>query len=153
MNLFQNKEFFSHSGELLTWKIDCDALTDEDIEALAFLIGERFGFKKVISVPRGGGRLAEALKKYEDDSCWAHLLVDDVLTTGLSMEEARQEIHVQNPGKSFPQTTVMGVVIFSRMFPGEVPDWINPIFQIWGQEHPDKWLSDTIRKDMESRGE
>lgn len=153
MSLFQNKEFISHSGDLLTWKIDTDSLSDEDIETLAFLVGERFGFKKVVSVPSGGDRLAEALKKYEKEDLWSYLLVDDVLTTGASMEEARQEIYIQDSKKTFPKTTVMGIVIFSRMWKEEVPDWIYPIFQVWDHEYPQKWLSATIRKDMESREE
>jgi len=35
MNLFQFGDFSLHSGSKSKWKIECDALTDEDVEALA----------------------------------------------------------------------------------------------------------------------
>lgn len=140
MSLFQEGDFVSHSGELLPWKIDCDSLNDEDIQTLAAMIGYRYGFKKVIGIPSGGDRLAEALKEYEDPELWSVLIVDDVMTTGASMEEARQDLG----------DMVMGVVIFSRMPAEDCPSWIRPLFQVWDLEDPD-WLSKTIEKDMRSR--
>jgi len=149
MSLFQKKEFFSHSGELLDFKIECDALTEEDLETFVYLIGSRYGFKRVIGIPKGGERLAEALKEYEDPEMWSTLIVDDVLTTGGSMEEARLSLFAEDP--EITETNVMGVVLFSRMYPDDVPSWIKPIFQIWKYEHPDRWLQETIEKDMKGR--
>ena len=120
--LFRNESFVSHSGLQLTWKIDCDALTDADIETLARIVADHFRFGKVIGVPSGGLRLAEALQKYR--SRWPHsasnriLIVDDVLTTGGSMAAIRDEC-------MWSQT--FGVVIFAR---GECPEWITPIFNL-----------------------
>jgi len=111
MTLFKRGDFQLHSGDLSSWKIDCDALTDEDIETLAWMIADRFMFGSVEGVPSGGLRLAEALAR------WARtgklLIVDDVLTTGASMEE-------QRAGRE-----AIGVVIFARR---ACPDWVTPVF-------------------------
>ena len=147
MSLFQKKEFISHSGNLMDWKIDCDALSDEDITALAYTISRHFSFKKVVGVPRGGDRLAEALKEYENDEMWATLVVDDVMTTGASMEETRSRLYAENTEDLF---SVMGIVIFSRMLPEDSPAWIYRIFQLWDLEDPE-WLDKVMKKDMESR--
>lgn len=113
-NLFVKRSFTSHSGVDLDWKIDCDALSEEDIETLAFIISRTFSFGRVVGVPTGGLRLAAALEKYATDG--GVLIVDDVLTTGKSMEEARDKV----------SEDVMGAVIFAR---GDYPDWIFPIFE------------------------
>lgn len=64
-------------------------------------------------MPRGGLRLAEALKLYVTEG--ALLIVDDVLTTGASMEEFRN-------GRE-----ALGAVIFAR---GHCPSWVVPLFQM-----------------------
>lgn len=51
-----------------------------------------------------------------------HLIVDDVLTTGGSMEIARHNYLVANPGSD-----VLGAVVFAR---GPCPDWITPLFRV-----------------------
>ena len=119
-SLFIKREFKSNSGLELTWKIDCDALTDEDIETIAFIIHKRleFSFKKAIGIPRGGLRLAKALQKYSNPESRLVLLVGDVLTTGRSMNEWRERL-----GKRY--AWIAGVVIFARAEPDE---WITPVF-------------------------
>ena len=124
MNLFEKKEFFSHSGELLTWKIECDALSDEDIETLAFLISKKFTFRRVYGLPTGGIRLGIALQKYTDDESNTSLIVDDVLTTGKSMEDHRHSVWAEN----LENEEVDGVVIFARK---ECAEWITPIFELY----------------------
>ena len=127
-NLFVNGVFRSHSGQSLAWKIECDALSDEDIETLAMVIANKFSFSRVVGVPRGGVRLANALQKYcevdTDRYYCSVLIVDDVLTTGASMEEAKRaliaEEHIRNQGGS-----IWGVVVFAR---GECPWWVTPLF-------------------------
>ena len=47
MNLFIKEDFISHAGLPLTWKVECDALTDEDYEALAKIVSEKIKFKNV----------------------------------------------------------------------------------------------------------
>ena len=38
MNLFQNGDFTSHAGLPLTWKIECDAITESEWQCLAQII-------------------------------------------------------------------------------------------------------------------
>ena len=115
MILFQSGDFVLHSGASSGFKIDCDALTDDDWETLARIVAGRTKFGAVYGVPSGGERFADALQKYIDPSESTTLLVDDVLTTGASMEAARK----LTPG------VVLGVVVFAR---GACPPWIWPIF-------------------------
>jgi orotate phosphoribosyltransferase len=120
MNLFQKQTFKLHSGGVSDFKIECDAFTNADIETLAYIISKRIKFKDVVGVPRGGVRLEQALEKYKSDSgCF--LIVDDVLTTGTSMEVMKQEVY----GKSLG---VKGVVVFAR---NKCPEWVEAIFQMW----------------------
>lgn len=120
-NLFQKMDFTSHSGKRLDWKIECDALTDADIETLAFIISKRYKFCKVNGIPRGGLKLEKALLKYRDKRSDTFLIVDDVLTTGKSMEVKKKEI-----GGRFPRN-IQGAVLFAR---GKCPDWITPVFDM-----------------------
>lgn len=121
MNLFQLGNFTLASGVASPWKIDCDALTDEDIRTLAEMIRQMVGlFSSVEGVPRGGLRLAEALNPFCDIGYGSrHLIVDDVLTSGGSMERALQDCLSHAPK--------VGAVIFAR---GECPSWIYPLFQM-----------------------
>jgi len=115
-NMDYNTIYRLHSGQESFFKIDCDALSDEDIRALALLIADRVAFSEVVGVPRGGLRLAEALE------CFAIpmnepvlLIVDDVLTTGGSMEAWRA-------GRD-----AIGFVIFAR---GDCPSWVKALFTL-----------------------
>lgn len=118
-NLFKLGEFTLHSGSKSNFFIDCDALPDESWEALAHELYERIPrFRKVIGIPRGGIKLAEALKPYRfPNPEYPILIVDDVLTTGNSMEVERQKYN----------ESVIGAVIFSR---GTCPKWIYPLFRM-----------------------
>lgn len=114
-NLFVWGEFQAHSGETLEWKIDCDALTYADMETLAVLITRRVGaFSRVEGVPRGGLLLADILSHYTMPD-GPLLIVDDVCTTGKSMEAHRA-------GRD-----AVGYVIFSR---GGLPGWAQAIFTL-----------------------
>ncbi len=118
MTLINCEKFKSHSGLELDFKIDCDYLTDSDIECIAKIIAKRTTFGHVYGIPRGGARLAEALKQYHDDNVSTVLVVDDVLTTGQSMEEVR--VFFEERGFD-----VIGWVIFARKTP---PEWVNAVF-------------------------
>lgn len=121
MNLFKSGIFTSHSGKVLPYKIDCDALTDDDMNTIASIIATRIKFDRVIGIPTGGLRLQYALGRYIG---WGQniLIVDDVLTTGKSMEDKRQEIIADHRGFTYE---IFGWVIFARTKP---PDWINAVF-------------------------
>lgn len=128
--LFVKQDFTSHSGLPLHWKIECDALTAADWEALAQIASEvlpPFGF--VHGVPTGGTPFAEALRAHTDPFSQLIVVADDVLTTGRSMEEARA---------NWPPALTYGVVAFSRA--AEVPEWITPLFQLaGGKAERDEW--------------
>lgn len=120
--LFKSGNFTSHSGLELSWKIDCDALTDDDLATLAIVVSQTLAFKDVHGVPTGGLRFAEALRRYiKDDDRLPTLIVDDVLTTGKSMEDMKKSLGCAGE--------ICGVVIFAR--PGaKVPPWIEPLFWV-----------------------
>lgn len=112
--LFQLGEFTLHSGMQSAWKIDCDALTDTDIATLAVMLKEILpAFGSVEGIPHGGLRLAAALAAFATGG--PILIVDDVLTTGRSMEEQRN-------GRD-----AIGAVIFAR---AACPKWITPLFML-----------------------
>ena len=142
-DLFQYGEFKASSGEMLGWKIEVDALTDGAIKALAQLIVKRYQFDHAYSVPRGGDRLAASIVAVYNHSFYVSvngkklatprtrpvydrvLLVDDVLTTGRSMDDMR-DIYRDHLG---PGIEIQGVVIFNRN-PGLMPWWIDSIFNL-----------------------
>jgi orotate phosphoribosyltransferase len=125
MSLFQTGFFQLHSGESSNFKIDCDFLTDEDINAIALQLVHRLPtFRTVEGVPTGGLRLAEALQQYvvPQENGWYKdvgyplLIVDDVFTTGGSVEEHRAGRY-----------EAIGAVIFAR---NPTPSWITPLFRM-----------------------
>lgn len=124
-DLFKLGDFTLHSGDKTPWKIDCDALSDESISTLAHMIVEIVQpFKLAIGVPRGGMRLAAAVQAFAiDDDSLECLIVDDVLTTGNSMEEMRSKHPLIRGGPA------KGIVIFAR---GPCPSWVTALFTYIG---------------------
>lgn len=117
--MFVDNTFISHSGLELKWKIECDHLTDEDLETLAKLIADKFKFRCVVSIPSGGDRFSLKLIKYTTlNLSDPILIVDDVLTTGKSMNKYKSFYRNEN---------VIGVVIFARR---KCPRWVFPIFTL-----------------------
>ena len=116
MNLFIKEDFISHAGLPLTWKVECDALTDADYQALAKIVSEKINFKDVKGIPRGGVPFENALKQYaSNDSSDPLLICDDVYTTGTSMREVYED-------------GAIGIVVFAR---NEITDdWIKAIWQM-----------------------
>lgn len=104
--LFQRGEFTLASGAKSSWKIECDALTDEDWQTLALMLVEvlpPFGW--VEGVPRGGLPLAAALRPHVTSGpC---LIADDVWTTGGSMNRYAD-------GCAEAVMGWMGAVVFAR---------------------------------------
>ena len=125
-DLFQFGDFTLSSGLTSRMKIECDVLSDAEIEGMAELLASRLPqFSCVEGVPTGGLRLANALKKYAL-TCPHHplLIVDDVLTTGASMEKKRA-------GRR-----AIGAVLFSRTT--DWPDWVTPLFVMWNPRKPSR---------------
>lgn len=128
-DLFQIATFKSHAGLDLDWKIECDALNTKEWECIAKMIMELTQpFQVAVGVPRGGIKLGKLLNEYatgdeKDPVC----IVDDVLTTGGSMEVFYQKhLHVQSilGNKAF---TAFGWVVFARNQP---PNWVKALFQM-----------------------
>ena len=123
MPLFETKDFVMHSGARGYFKIECDNLTDDDLDTLALITSKKYDFNIVKGVPTGGWRIEEAFKKYGNRNSNMLLIVDDVLTTGGSMEEYKAELV-----KTYINMDVQGIVLFAR---SKCADWIDPIFQMW----------------------
>ncbi|HXJ66869.1 MAG TPA: hypothetical protein VNN79_24190 [Actinomycetota bacterium] len=121
MTLFIPGSFLSHSGLTLPFKIECDALSDDDLATLAKMAGARIAFQSVIGVPRGGLRFAAALEPYAVPYAPAlpRLIVDDVLTTGTSITNLWRDL-----GRGL---NVKGLVIFAR---GPCPFWVEAMFTL-----------------------
>lgn len=131
MNLIQLGKIILSSGVESDFKLECDRFIEENADGLAYLINKMVGpFSSVEGVPRGGLRLAEALQPYVVTSGMGvpyrnlHLLVDDVLTTGGSMERLRATHYGQGPAG---RPGIIGAVVFTR---GMCPSWIQPLFQM-----------------------
>lgn len=127
MSLFELKDFKMHSGGIGKWKIECDSLTDVDWDTVAYWISEKIDFKFVRGVPNGGIKLQNALFKYRNPESDLYLIVDDVLTTGKSMEDYKEALDI-NRIMGAGINKVVGVVLFART---ECPYWVQPIFKMW----------------------
>jgi|TARA_Y100001949_G_scaffold171846_1_gene174932 hypothetical protein len=127
--LFQEKDFVGHSGENLHWKIEMDALSYTEWQCIARMIlpyTEHTPFREVLGIPRGGKILADILQKSSTGNpSDPYLVVDDVLTTGGSMEEFR------NTHSKILGNDCLGWVVFARIQP---PSWVTALFQM-----PKKW--------------
>lgn len=132
-SLFTAGMFRSHSGIALPFKIDCDALTDDDLKTLARRVSDILRFNAVVGIPNGGLRFSIALQRYVltrgQIIVMGHLpttlIVDDVLTTGNSIERERARLADTLP----PGDNMMfaGLVIFAR---APCPNWVRSIFQL-----------------------
>ena len=122
VDLFQKVDFKSHAGLDLSWKIEMDALSDNEWKCIAHMIIELSQpFRAAIGIPRGGLKLSGYLNDYgstqkESDP---YLIVDDVMTTGGSMEVFKKE--------HFNDKYVIGWVVFAR---SKVPIWCDALFRM-----------------------
>ena len=123
-HLFQSIDFKSHSGLDLSWKIEMDALSDPEWFTIKKMIMELTPpFKEAVGIPTGGSKLGDLLNEHgtgkeEDPIC----IVDDVLTTGESMEYFLTQY--QRNRRPF---TAIGWVVFAR---GQCPGWVTSLFQM-----------------------
>ena len=114
MSLFRIGDYTLASGRRARFKIECDALMDEDWLALAELIAARVAFSEAVGVPRGGVKLAKALAGFA--TYGRRLVVDDVLTTGGSITK------LMGPDD-------LGFVVFAR---GPLPPRVRALFVMDG---------------------
>lgn len=133
MSLIQVKDVILSSGNESKFKLECDKFIEENLEGLVFLIRSMVGpFHSIEGVPRGGLRLLQALLPFRDlaaDITGKHLIIDDVLTTGGSMEriyQARKKCWPWGP-EGTPAPEIVGVVVFAR---GQTPPWIKALFTL-----------------------
>lgn len=95
--LFKWGKFIGAGGDELDWKIECDALSDEDWRCIANASVGRLGqFSGVAYVPTGGRHLAKAFEPYRVAGANKWLVVDDVWTTGASMRRHVAEMKIEN---------------------------------------------------------
>ena len=126
-HLFQSVNLKSHSGLDLTWKIEMDALQDGEWFTIKKMIMERTPpFKEAVGIPRGGIKLGDLLNEHstgreEDPIC----IVDDVLTTGSSMEYFLNQYE-----RNRRPFTAIGWVVFAR---NPCPSWVTALFQMPGK--------------------
>lgn len=138
MTIFKLGDFRAHSGAVLPWKVDLDDLASDDWACLARVVADLVGtFGRVEGVPRGGLRLADALRQYAvqpvstEEAPWRSpysrarrplLVVDDVLTTGASMRDAAGAARGRDP-----HVLIKGAVVFAR---SACPAWVTPVFTL-----------------------
>lgn len=124
-DLIQRGSITLSSGRESGFKIECDRLSDEQIHTFAWMIKEQMDFRRVVSVPRGGNRLARALINFTRPFSKHILVVDDVLTTGESISEVMdREEEKLSRDSSF---SVIGVTMFAR---GELPPDVTALFSM-----------------------
>ena len=121
IDLFQRVDFTSHAGLDLSWKIEMDALSENEWKCIAHMIMELSQpFQAAIGIPRGGLKLSGYLHEYSTQNpADPYLIVDDVMTTGGSMEEYKKE--------HFRDKYVIGWVVFAR---SKVPIWCDALFRM-----------------------
>ena len=131
-HLFVEEDFTGHSGGQLHWKIEMDVLENAEWKCIARMIMEyeTRPFQAVIGIPRGGLTLSSYLNEYSTQNPKdPYLIVDDVLTTGGSMNYfVEQYFRNREPNEYF------GWVVFARKQPAS---WIKALFQT-----PKKWVDD-----------
>jgi len=125
-SLFQMGDFTSHAGLPLKWKLECDAITDEEWRCLAKMIMDyqHRPFSKAVGIPRGGVKLADALNEYAsgDDNDFP-LICDDVFTTGTSMIDFIKETY-----PTFTQGMGYRWVVFARKPSNVMPFYTRALF-------------------------
>ena len=124
MDLFQSVNFKSHSGLNLTWKIEMDALSEQDWFTIKKMIMEITPpFREAVGIPRGGVKLGDLLNEHATGKeGYPICIVDDVLTTGGSMEYFLTQY--QRNRRPF---TAIGWVVFART---QCPPWVKALFQM-----------------------
>lgn len=118
INLFQFAEFILASGKPSKFKIECNAITPEEWHSLARIVRPILPpYGRAFGVPTGGDVWASILDHYSTPGEKRYLLVDDVWTTGRSMQLSI----IRNAAPWH------GVVLFAR---GPVPKNVTALFHL-----------------------
>jgi len=119
IDLFQKLDFISHAGIPMSWKIECDAITDDEWRCLAKMVMDHQTrpFYKAVGIPRGGLKFAEAMNEYASGNDTDQIMIcDDVFTTGTSMLDfIKEEYPMWSMGQGYRW------VVFARK-----PSNVNP---------------------------
>ena len=115
-----------HAGGESNFLIDCESLTNEDLASVAGLVATTYSFREVIGIPNGGLKFADALRPYCKSESQIVLIVDDVLTTGVSMREFRQKLI----GNGMYWRNIRGLALFVRDESSR-PLWVQGVFTLW----------------------
>ncbi len=122
--LIHQGDFTLNSGAKSSWKLIADQFIEDNLAGLVELICILAGpFSRVEGIPRGGTRLAEALAPYCTIENTGHVILDDVLTTGGSMQRAMSA--AMKVGRA--SRSLRGVVVFAR---GPLPPGVAAIFSM-----------------------
>jgi len=127
VNLFQKGAITLRSGKKSDYKIECDALTQDDWEGIAAAIMEEkllLPFSGVSGVPRGGVPLANAMMQYVTPLADTLLICEDIVTTGGSMERWHAKLAADQAVKF---RWVAGVCFIAR---GNTPIWVTPLLKL-----------------------
>lgn len=133
MSIFKSQRVLAASGKELHWIIDCDDFTDAELGVFAKLIIAKYpNFWSVTHptshygscVPRLATAIASIRGSIPASQGEYVLIVDDVLTTGQSMEQLAQGYRTKRTWND-QLAKVVGAVIFAR---DVCPPWITPLF-------------------------
>lgn len=131
MSIFQRGTFILNSSNVSRWKLELDDATDEEIATFAYMAIDTCRvpcFGSIVPVPKGKSaskvdnakRIADAMQRYVIPDVRTTLIVDDVFTTGGSINQCREGYAAQHPG-----IYVSGFVIFAR---SPTFGWVNALF-------------------------
>ena len=125
-SLIQMGDFTSHAGLPLKWKLECDAITDEEWRCLAKMVMDYQDrpFYKAVGIPRGGLKFAEAMNEYASGNDVDQIMIcDDVFTTGTSiLDFINEEYPMWSMGQGFRW------VVFARKFSNVHPFHTRALF-------------------------
>jgi hypothetical protein len=129
--LFQTGTFKLAAGQESDYKIECEALGDEDWAGLAHIAVKILPpFHQVTGVPRGGFPFAQALRAHVTEPPFDEppvlLVADDVWTTGRTMKRYKTQYvttHIATTGQRYSK--VVGIVAFARC---AIDGWVRAVF-------------------------
>lgn len=107
-----------NSGRRSTFKIECDNITDAELEAMCALLAQIIPpFSRVSGVPTGGVRVEKAMRRHLSET-GPILIVDDLWTTGGSIQRHLTAIDPRE---------YLVAVLFAR---GETPPGVVALFKM-----------------------